>query len=476
MRIAKGTNVLIVGLGKSGLSAIRFLQKIEAHVMVSEAKPVDQIDATTLSVLNESGVDYETGRHSDSFFQQAEVILASPGVPLDIEPFQQARARGIAIIGELALAETYLRTPVVAVTGTNGKSTVTAMIGKLLEKAGKKVFVGGNIGTPLTDYLITDQQEDVVVLEVSSFQLDSAGNFRPDIAVLLNITPDHLDRYPAYEDYVTSKFRIFTQQRQQDVAILNKGDEEILKHVALWGRGKKYFFGDEIGSDAGAFFKQGKAWFQRVDNAAVETYNLEGTAFAEEPNRSNALVGILVARLLECQPETIERGLKMFEPLPHRMSLVGDVTGIKFYDDSKATNIGAVKAALLAMDRPVVLIAGGRDKGGDYSYLNDAVRLKVKAMVLIGEAAEKLAAAFGKMTKTVKAKTMEKAVLKAYCLAGKGEAVLLSPACSSFDMFDSYAHRGEVFTEAVKMLEQESGILGIRPMSEAECTCILSCD
>jgi UDP-N-acetylmuramoylalanine--D-glutamate ligase len=358
----------------------------------------------------------------------------------------------------LALARDFLKAPVVAITGTNGKSTATTLVGDLLQAAGKKVFVGGNLGTPLCEYLAGPQEAEWVVLEVSSFQLDIAGEFRPQVAILLNITPDHLDRYPSFAAYGDSKWSIFRNQSAGDAAILDGDDPEIGRLLAEAADNpasshkivaRRYVVGEEA-RGIGASMRGSVAQVRLGEG--LEEYDLTGTPLAMAPNSHNAMTAIIAARCCGCDPAAIRQGLAAFEPLPHRLALVAEVDGVAYYDDSKATNIGAVASALEGMRQPVVLIAGGLDKGGDYRIMRKIVRQKVKAMVLIGSARQLMAAAFEDVLPVHFAESLEAAVAKARDLAQPGEAVLLSPACASFDMFTSYAHRGEVFRQAVLAL------------------------
>ena len=442
--------VVVMGLGKSGLAAARFLMGQGAEVVVSEGSARETINPEILAWLTEKNIRSEFGGHSADLFVSADLIVVSPGVPLDLSVLLAARAKKIPVIGELAFAEDYLRTPVVAVTGTNGKTTVTTLLGELLRADGKNVFVGGNIGTPLADYLVTSQDADVVVLEVSSFQLDTAENFRPDVGVLLNITPDHLDRYDSFAAYGDSKFRLFASQGRGDKMILNHDDTEIRKHLALSppGAGKQFFFGCDHQAGNSASVRNGRVTMRLAEDGGEEVYELPAT-LCNPPNDENSMAAILGARLMGCSERGISRGLADFSTLPHRLAFVADIGGVSYFDDSKATNIGAVNSALKAMIRPVILIAGGRDKGGDYRLLCRTVERHVKTMLLIGEARDKMAESFAGLIEVEKLESLAQAVHRAGEIAVAGDVVLLSPACASFDQFASYVERGRVFQEEV---------------------------
>ena len=453
-----GRHVLVVGLGKSGRSAIEFCRGQGARVSVSDSASAKPADSAWLA---EMGIDSEFGGHSPVFCLAADLILLSPGVPYDLPVFQEARQQGIPVIGEFALAPRYLKTRVLAVTGTNGKTTVTTLIGDLLRAARFKVFVGGNIGTPLTEYLRGEQEADWLVLEVSSFQLDTAGDFRPDIGLLLNISPDHLDRYQSYDDYALAKFNLFAHQHEFDVSIINQDDPDTLRLIKGmesirpgWKARRCLGFGKQLDGRNGAEL-QGSTVRLAGEGLGLEDdqYEMQGGALGLSPNLENAAAAILAARAAGCKPVDIKQGLAAFQPLAHRMTLVAEIDGVRYINDSKATNIGAVQAALSGMTAPVVLIAGGRDKGGDYRLMAGQVRAKVKAMLLIGEATEQMAMVFATMTQVERMESMGHAVRRARELAAPGDVVLLSPACSSFDMFSGYAERGQVFSNLAIGLE-----------------------
>ena len=453
--IHEGMHVAVMGLGISGRAAVRYLLGCGAKVSVSDAGDLSRIKKEDLDFLRASGVGLECGGHSAGFLRGADMIMLSPGIPFNLPVLDEAKSRNVPVLGELAIAGPALDATVIAITGTNGKTTVTSLIGELLRQAGRKVFVGGNIGVPLFEHLVSGEPVDVAVLEVSSFQLETAGTFRPDVALLLNITPDHLDRHGDLAGYAAVKKRIFMHQRPDDVAILG-GDDPLCREMAAGFKGRKVLlFGKggacqaRVGSDAVVFASGG----------AEEIYSLSETALAGNTGGLNSAAAILAARAVGCRPEDIRRGLAEFRPGPHRLAKVGEIKGVSYYDDSKATNTGAVLSALDQFESNIILIAGGRDKGDDYGLLREAVAQKVRKLILIGEAADKIAAALQGTVAICFASSMDEAVKTAAGEAVAGDSVLMSPACSSFDMFDNYGHRGRAFAEAVEKVKEMQGIL-----------------
>ncbi len=450
-----GRHVLVVGLGKSGMSSIKLLKKMGARVSVSDSSEKGNIDQEALDRLRQEDVFVETGMHSKELFFSADHVVVSPGVPLTASVLQEVRAKGTPIIGEMGLAARSMKTPMAAVTGTNGKSTVVTLLAGMFQSAGKKVFLGGNLGTPLTEYVLGLQDADIAVVEVSSFQLDTAGAFRPDVALLLNITPDHLDRYAGFDAYAESKMSIFAYQKPDDIAVLNGNDEEILGRLHAMPQNRRFFFSEALGNRLGADFTDTvvRVVLSEEERSRAEYYDLSESRLHEEPNVQNTMAAILAGRLMGCSQEDVQMAIRTFTPLGHRLTVVAEINGVTYLDDSKATNIGAVYSALKGMKQPVVLIAGGRDKGGEYGMLDDLVRQRVKAILLIGEARERMSKAFHKLTKVERCDSLEEAVARAGSIAVEGDAVLLSPACASFDMFAGYGHRGEIFSKAVMDLD-----------------------
>jgi UDP-N-acetylmuramoylalanine--D-glutamate ligase len=436
-------HVAVMGLGVSGRAAVRYLVSRGIRVSVSEAGGLQEAD---LAFLAEQGVDHELGGHTLAFLQRADGVLVSPGISRDLEILQELRARGIAVQGELAMAAHLLTKPVVAITGTNGKTTVTALIGELLQGAGRKVFVGGNIGTSLFDYLMNPEGVDLLVLELSSFQLEAAGDFKADVALLLNLTPDHLDRHGSMAGYAAAKMKIFAGQGPEDTAIVS-GDDPLCRDLLKQsGPQRRLLFGH--GDECQA--KIGGHGVRLVWQGKSEYYDLTETMLDTATGHLNSAAAILAARSLGCPPESIVRSLKGFQVAAHRMALVGTGAGVAYYDDSKGTNTGAVLSALDNFSGNVILIAGGRDKGDDYTLLRTSVKGKVRLLILIGEAAELIARAVDGATEIRRAASMDEAVTLSASVARAGDTVLLSPACSSFDMFENYGHRGRVFAAAVR--------------------------
>lgn len=449
--LLKNKHILVVGLGKSGLSVVRYLVREGAQVTVSDMKKEADLDPGAVREMKTLGVALETGRHTRGAFVHAERIIVSPGVPLDLAPLAAAKEKGIPVTGEMDLAVQIMDTPIVAVTGTNGKSTVTAFLGALLQNAGHKVFVGGNLGTPLIEYAAGDSRADVAVVEVSSFQLDTMERFSPLVAVLLNITPDHLDRYPNYEAYVQSKLKIFKNQGPGDFAILNDDDTMLSvftppKDVSVLRYGLKK-------KDLRQAFGSGKGIRAGLPGKQSHFFDLQKCPLPGKHNVENMMAAALAGLALNVEPPLIQSTLDHFQGLPHRLEFTGRIRDVDFYNDSKATNVDAAARSIAGFDRPLILVAGGRHKGGDYAPLVRAAKGRVKKAFLMGEAKQIMAEAFEGQIPYATADSMEDAVAKAFSAAKPHDVVLLAPACSSFDMFTDYGHRGRVFKKAVEGLQ-----------------------
>jgi UDP-N-acetylmuramoylalanine--D-glutamate ligase len=441
---------LVVGLGKSGLATLRWLAQQGARTTVSEIRPDSALDPRFLREARDLHVTLEAGGHREKTFLSADAIIVSPGVPQDIAPLIAARNKGIPVLGEMELACRLVDTPMVAVTGTNGKSTVTALLGAMLERAGLEVFVGGNIGTPLIEYAAAEKKADYAVVEVSSFQLDTMNTFHPSVAVLLNVSPDHLDRYPSYRAYVDSKLRIFQNQQPGDWAVLNDEDPALCGFTPPKGV-TPLRYGSERKKWRRAHLEKGRIKAslpgEKVSEVRLEKWSLPG-----QHNRENLMAAVLAGLALHISPSVIQQAADTFRGLPHRQEFVGRIGEIAFYDDSKATNVDAACRSVAGHDAPVILIAGGRHKGGDYAPLARAAEKKVRKAVLMGESKSLMAQAFEGIIPYSTASDMQDAVNQAFSSAAARDVVLLAPACASFDMFTDYAHRGRVFKDAMERL------------------------
>lgn len=418
--------------------------------MVTERKRESELDPDILRELLELGVILEVGGHKKETFLNVDTIILSPGVPHDMALIKSASERKIPVVGELELASRFIDTPIIAVTGTNGKTTVTTFLGRMLENAGFNVFVGGNIGTPLIAYAAGEQKADYLVLEVSSFQLDTIHTFSPYISIILNISPDHLDRYPDYEAYIRSKLRLYENQNDGQYLILNHDDQR-LSSVSPSSGVSLLFYGSEKGEGLHAFLEGGRI-SASLNGSTRQDFSLDAFALPGSHNQENLLGAVLAGMVLGIDAAMIQKTINQFKGLPHRLEYVGEVNGVLFYNDSKATNVDAAVRAVISFDRSLILIAGGRHKGADYAPLITAGRGRVKGAVFLGEAKGLLAESFGDEIPFSLAENMEEAVFRAFSMARKGDAVLLAPACSSFDMFSDYPHRGRVFREAVEGL------------------------
>jgi UDP-N-acetylmuramoylalanine--D-glutamate ligase len=444
------SKALVVGMGRSGFETASFLTQRGATVTISEMTSENEMGEAARKFC-ELGVQTEFGGHVMDTFTHADFIVISPGVPHTIPPILAAQEKGIPLIGEIELASRFIKEPMIAVTGTNGKTTTTRLIGNMLEQSGQTVFVGGNIGNPLISYLAGHEKAHRLVVEVSSFQLDTITSFRPDISLLLNITDDHLDRYTGIEAYAKTKGRILENQKKNDIAVLNGEDRRIRQICSTCEPEKVFFTGrwkEEKGADIGthAITFHGLDPLHRKNQAAIKLDRVPLKCRHELENISAAGLATLVAG---GTLTGIQKAIEAFRGLPHRMERVAALDGIVFYNDSKATNVDAVLRAVECLQGPIHLIMGGRDKGGQFHLLESSVRQKVKNLILLGEASGEIEAALGNLTATRIVATMEDAVAFAHAAASPGEVVLLSPACASFDMYQDYKERGDAFRRTV---------------------------
>ena len=438
--------VMVVGLGVSGFAAAQFLASRGAKLVMTDRR-ID-LDRDKLPAG-----EVKLGAEDANWLDGVELVVTSPGVPRDSLLLRTAIEKRIPVIGEIELAGRFLKMPIAAITGTNGKSTVVVLLGEILKALGRRTFVGGNLGTPLIDAV--GGEWDVAVVEVSSFQLEWIEKFRPQAGVHLNLSDDHFDRYKDLEDYGRAKARLFENQDASDYAILNRDDPNVWK-LANSVRSRVIGFGHDRGGNGASI------WFDQRSNAIVYDFDfgatprgrisLEGFRLRGRHNISNAMAASAAALALGVAAKDIERALASFRGLAHRIELVHERGGVTYVDDSKGTNVGAVEEALAATTGPVILIAGGVDKGGDYGPLRAPLKEKVKLLILIGAAREKMRAALDGATTIESAPALADAVKIAAAHARQGDTVMLSPACSSFDQFKDYAERGRVFQELVRAL------------------------
>jgi UDP-N-acetylmuramoylalanine--D-glutamate ligase len=444
----KGKKVLVVGLGKSGLAAAIFLRRRGAQVTVSDIRSAEAL-AKDIPALLDEGINVEAGGHGLLTFRRQDLIVVSPGVPLDTPELAQARNFGRPIIGELELAARFLRGKILAVTGSNGKTTTTSLLGEILEKAGLPTQVGGNIGVPVV--ALIDESTDATwnVLEVSSFQLESTEQFHPAIAVILNITPDHLDRHGSFENYALAKERIFAEQDEHDYCVLN-ADNVRAASAAKRSRARVYWFSLEHAVDQGAWVDGGAVLFRSAPDAAPETVMPLGSIpLKGEHNVENVLAAVCAARLAGASAESIRASVENFKAVEHRLEYVATLNGVEIYNDSKATNVDATAKAIAAFPGNIHLILGGKDKNSDYTELSELLRSRVKAVYTIGSASAKIESQLRGVVTIHSCETLDKAVSAIAAAAHPGDTVLLAPACSSFDQFESYEHRGRVFKQLV---------------------------
>ncbi len=446
-----GKKVTVIGAARSGIAVADLVKANGATVFVTDSGSREKL-ASGIAHLILAGIEYEIGGHTNRVLD-ADLIIISPGVPSSIPIVNEAKHNGIRIVSELEVASWFCPAPVVAVTGTNGKTTTTALIGRMLEDAKKKHRIGGNIGTAFSSFAKEMDRESVAILEVSSFQLEGIEQFHPAVSVILNMTPDHLDRYEgSMEKYIAAKCRIFENQTRDDMLIYNNDDQETRRAVLERKTNvKRLPFGIERKFDEGAFVDNGTL-VTVLDGKRSEIIEVDRISIRGIHNLYNSMAATLSAQATGVSVPSIRATLKNFKGVEHRLEFVRELDGIKYVNDSKATNVDSVWYALQAFKEPIVLLLGGRDKGNDYGKLFDLARKHVRAVVAIGESAEKVAHAFTGVVIVEKAGSMEEAIRAAKKLAMRGNVVLLSPACASFDWFENYEHRGKVFKQIVNAL------------------------
>lgn len=440
--------ITIIGAARSGVSAALLLKKRGADIFVSDFSVAEKIEEY-LKILKSNDIQYETGAHSEKVFD-CSLLVISPGVPSNSSIVKEAISRGIKVISELELAYQFCPAPIIAITGSNGKTTTTSLIGKIFENAGKDYVVAGNIGIAFSSVVEYLTEKSTAIVEVSSFQLDHIDKFKPKISVLLNITPDHLDRYDnSMEKYSISKSKIFKNQTGEDFLIYNC-DDPVISKLVYTAKCTTIPFSTKIELSFGAFIDWNNKKLIIANNMdRYPVISIDEIGIKGIHNLYNSLAAVLVARQMNVSINSISTALNDFKGVEHRLELVREINGVKYINDSKATNVDSVYYALTAFENPIVLILGGRDKGNDYSKLKAVVQKKVKKIIAIGESAEKIKKEFSNVEI---ANSMQEAVNIASNRAIAGDIVLLSPACASFDWFNNYEHRGNVFKELVMRL------------------------
>jgi UDP-N-acetylmuramoylalanine--D-glutamate ligase len=449
----KNKRVLVVGLARTGLVVALFCASRGALVTGVDDKPETQL-AGIVPELRAAGVSLFLGSRSTDAFSKSSLIVVSPGVPANLPELAQARRLGIPVWSEIELAWRFLRGRLIAITGSNGKTTTTSLVAHILETAGIKTLMGGNIGTPLLSLVDSSTDAGVTVAEVSSFQLETISEFRPDIAVLLNLTPDHLDRHGSFEEYARAKMRIFENQTERDVAVLNADDEEVSPRQPPGSR--RVWFSRRNQVAEGAFLRGDEMVF-RSGGLEIPLLRRNDVPLRGDHNVENILAAGAAAYLAGAPPAAIAAGVKSFKAVEHRLEYVGNIGGVEFYNDSKATNVDAALKAIEAFHGPLVVILGGKDKGSPYTALREPLRQRARAVILIGAAAEKIAVDLSGSARMEHARTLDCAVETALGLAKPGDVILLAPACSSFDQFKNYEDRGEAFKRLIARFESGSG-------------------
>lgn len=461
-------NIAIVGFGVTGVAVARFLKNRGAAVIVTDLASESDL-GPEVQEFQALGIPLELGGHRSETFKKADLIVLSPGVSHTIKPVCQARDQGIPVMGEIELASRYIRQPVVAVTGTNGKTTTTELLGDMLKRSGLNVFVGGNIGNPIIDYAGGKQEADVIVAEISSFQLDTIETFKPQVGVLLNITADHLDRYPDFKAYAASKIRLFENQQADDIAVLN-GSDPLVRSLTERIKSQKLYYNSLNNHEEGALYNEKRITFRLKDSSRPgiqfriphsefripASLDLSNFKLTGRHNLENACAAGLAALAAGGQPQAIQGTLNQYRGSAHRLEYVATIDDVDFYNDSKATNVNAVMRAVECFSQRVVLIMGGLDKGGNFRELREVVPRHVKKLFVMGQATDLIRSALEDTVSTATVTSMKDAAQQAYQTGSPGDVVLLSPGCASFDMYDNYAQRGNDFKESVAKLKRKN--------------------
>jgi UDP-N-acetylmuramoylalanine--D-glutamate ligase len=447
-----GKQVLVVGLARTGIATALFCAARGAHVTVTEERPESQI-AEAAAKLRAAGVVLELGGHKAPTFLDQDLIVPSPGVPLTMPALAAARAARVPVWSEMELAWRFLRGHLICITGSNGKTTTTSLIGHILETAGLPVQVAGNIGTPLISRVDVSNDKGFTVVEASSFQLESIAAFRPNIAVLLNVTPDHLDRHGSFESYARAKARIFENQTEKDFAVVNADDGAAAQYAP--SRPHVFWFSRLKRVETGCFVRGDEIVFR---NEGTETVLLRrrDIGLRGDHNTENALAAAAATKLAGVDADLIAKGVRSFAGVEHRIEFVATISGVEYFNDSKATNVDATLKALDAFPGNLLVILGGKDKGSDYSILKKSLRQHARMVLLIGDATDKIQSQLNGVIPLERAGTLARAVERASELARPGDTVLLAPACASFDQFENYEQRGRVFKQLVRSLAEKN--------------------
>lgn len=445
-----GKKVLVIGAARSGLAAAGFLIDEKAKVILNDIKSRENFEQAELTKLEEKGVELFLGQHPDIEALEVELIVLSPGVPLSIPPVEKAIAKKIPVISEMELASRYAKAPMVVVTGTNGKTTTTALIGQIFSDVGRGIFVGGNIGVPFIGAVKNLSSHDVAVLEASSFQLETTYTFKPKVALILNLTPDHIDRHGSFDEYIAAKAKIFANQDSGDWLILNWDDEGTRK-LAKEAPSKVIFFSRKHNLKEGFCVVDGYL-VAKMGDKTIPIIKTDEIFIKGGHNLENALAAAAAGWVMDINSEELKKTLSTFPGVAHRLERVLTHNGVEYVNDSKGTNPDASIKALEAYDNPIILIAGGKNKGSDFLPFAEKINEKVKALILLGQAAGEIEAAVKKFgyDSIYHVGNYQEAVETATSLAVNGDVVLLSPACASWDMFRNYEERGDLFKELVK--------------------------
>jgi UDP-N-acetylmuramoylalanine--D-glutamate ligase len=456
----KGKRVLVVGFGMSGVAAARYLVKQGAKVTVTDTKQKSEL-LESCNATADLKIEYELGKHNNKTFHTAELIVVSPGVPLNLKPLEEARELKVPITSEIELAAAAIKEPLIGITGTNGKTTTTTLIGEMFKADNRPTFVGGNIGKPLIDYVTDGPKADYVVAELSSFQLELTQKLVPAAAVFTNIEPDHLDRYSSFEEYVAAKKRLLQACDRNSFVVLNYDDPVIqafgqeCNGRILWftKRNPMQISGDFAERFVGCYLNPAQKQIIAKINGKDEVYDVSQLRLFGDHNKENLMAAICAARAMGVSPTAIQAVIQNFKGVQHRIEFIRRKDGVYFFNDSKGTNVSSLQKSLSAFpNNPIILIAGGRDKNQEFAPLAELVRRRCKILILLGEAKEKMNRAIGDFAETYLVGTFEEAVLLAYQKSRSGDIVLLSPGCASQDMFRNYEERGDYFKKLVTQL------------------------